>query len=449
MPLTLFTNALIVNEGKKYVGHLAIEGDVIKSVAPDSPPVQLMNEADEVIDLTGCYLFPGVIDDHVHFREPGLTHKADIASESRAAVAGGVTSFFDMPNVKPMTVDNVRLAEKKAIASRSSVANYAFYIGATDKNIDELLKCDYTGCPGVKLFLGSSTGNMLVDDKTELDRIFSEVPAIVAVHAEDENVIHNNLAYFRFKNDRNPYVSEHSLIRSREACIVATSGAIERAREHDTQLHVLHVTTAEEVAMFSPEPLDKKLITSEVCVHHLWFTEDDYERLGSRIKMNPSIKTAADREALRQGLREGRIDLVGTDHAPHLLSDKEGDGLTATSGAPMVQFSLPVMLEMADQGVFDVEMVVDRMCHKPAQLFGVVGRGYLRPGYSADIVVVRPGTPYTVTDDMVISKCGWTPLNGTTLHNRVERTYVNGNLVYKEGEIVDDKPGQELKFAIS
>lgn len=449
MPLTLFVNALIVNEGKKFVGHLAIEGDVIKSVAPESPPVQLMNEADEVIDLTGCYLLPGIIDDHVHFREPGLTHKADMASESRAAVAGGVTSFFDMPNVRPMTNDNVRLAEKKEIASRSSVANYTFYIGATDSNLDELLHCDYSACPGVKLFLGSSTGNMLVDDKTELDRIFSEVPAIIAVHAESENVIHNNLAYFRFKNDRNPKVSEHSIIRSREACITATAGAIERAREYDTQLHVLHVTTAEEVAMFSPEPIDKKMITSEVCVHHLWFTEDDYERLGSRIKMNPSIKSAADRDALRQGLREGRIDVVGTDHAPHLLSDKQGDGLTAASGAPMVQFSLPVMLEMVDQGIFDVEMVIDKMCHKPAQLFGIERRGYLRQGYQADIVVVRPDSPYTVTDDMVLSKCGWTPLHGTILHNKVVMTYVNGRLVYNRGEIVDETPGQELKFTIS
>lgn len=449
MPLTLFINALIVNEGQKYVGHLAVEGDVIKSVAPASPPVQLMNEADEIIDLTGCYLFPGVIDDHVHFREPGLTNKADIASESRAALAGGVTSFFDMPNVKPLTVDNVRLAEKRDIASRSSVANYAFYIGATDDNIEELLKCDYSRCPGVKLFLGSSTGNMLVDDKTELDRIFSEVPALISVHAEDENVIHNNLAYFRFKNDRNPEVHEHSIIRSREACVVATAGAIERAKEYDTQLHVLHVTTAEEVAMFSSEPLDRKMITSEVCVHHLWFTEDDYARLGSRIKMNPSVKTAADREALRQGLRDGRIDVVGTDHAPHLLSDKEGDGVTASSGAPMVQFSLPVMLEMVDQGVFDLELVVDKMCHKPAELFGVAGRGYLRPGYHADLVVVRPGSPYTVTDDMVISKCGWTPLHGTILHNKVEMTYVNGHLVYKQGEILGDSRGEELKFAIS
>lgn len=443
---TLLYNALVVNECRKAIGYVVIDGEFILAAGEGEPPVAIAEACREKIDLRGAMLLPGVIDDQVHFRDPGLTHKADLSTESRAAVAGGVTSYMDMPNTKPPTVTVEAVADKLRHASDVSLANYSFFIGATNDNIDQLLLCDYSRVPGVKLFLGSSTGNMLVDEEEALTRIFRDVPALVAIHSEDEATIRANRERYVAAHGEDLPVSYHPLIRSHEACMISTKRAITRAERYGTRLHVLHVSTAGEVAMFSDEPLSRKRITSEVCVHHLWYTDADYSTLGTRVKMNPAVKTAADRDALRRGLLDGRIDIVATDHAPHLLSEKEGNALTAASGAPMVQFSLPVMLELADRGVFTTELVVEKMCHAPAELYHIDRRGYIRAGYYADLAVVSPDTPYIVTDDMVLSRCGWTLLAGTTLHNRVIMTYVNGRRVYCHGKIDDTVRGMELRY---
>lgn len=443
---TLLYNALIVNEGKKAIGYVVIDGQFIVTVGEGMPPAAVAGECRDTVDLGGAMLLPGVIDDQVHFRDPGLTHKADLSTESRAAVAGGVTSYMDMPNTKPPTVTVEAVEQKLRHASEVSVTNYSFFIGATNDNAEQLLDCDYSRVPGVKLFLGSSTGNMLVDEEETLTRIFRDVPALIAIHSEDEATIRANRERYVSEMDEDVPVKYHPLIRSREACIISTRRAIERAERYGTRLHVLHVSTAEEVAMFSPKPLTEKRITSEVCVHHLWYTDADYDTLGTRVKMNPAVKSAADRDALREGLRDGRLDIVATDHAPHLLSEKEGNALTAASGAPMVQFSLPVMLELADRGVFTTELVVEKMCHAPAELYGIDRRGYIRPGYYGDLTVVSPDTPYTVTDGMVLSRCGWTPLDGTVLHNRVIKTYVNGRCVYDNGTVDEAARGMELRY---
>lgn len=443
---TIIYNALLINEGEKFKGYVVTDGPVIASVGRGDAPADLIAACREAVDARGSYLLPGVIDDQVHFRDPGLVHKGDIATESIAAVAGGVTSFMDMPNTKPPTVTQKALREKLQHASEVSAANYSFFIGATNDNMRELLECDYKITPGVKLFLGSSTGNMLVDEESTLDRIFSEVPAIIAVHSEDEATIRANRQRYESECGGSVPVEMHPLIRSREACVLSTRRAIERAERCNTRLHVLHVSTADEVAMFSDAPLPEKRITAEVCVHHLWFCDEDYARLGSRIKMNPAVKNRADRDALRQGLRDGRIDIVATDHAPHLPAEKEGDALTAASGAPMVQFSLPVMLELADMGVFTHQLVVDKMCHAPARLYDIMGRGFIREGYMADLVLVKPGEAYTVTDDMVLSRCGWTPLAGTTLHNRVTDTWVNGHRACRDCKVDDTVRGTELRY---
>ncbi|MBD5267543.1 MAG: dihydroorotase [Bacteroides sp.] len=438
-------NGIIINEKRSFRGYVAVDGDRITEVG-EGDPAEAMLDATRRIDAEGAYIIPGVIDDQVHFRDPGLTHKGDIFTESRAAAAGGVTSFMDMPNTKPPTVTVADAEWKLNHAAAQSAVNYSFFIGATNDNIDELLKCDYSRVPGVKLFLGSSTGNMLVDNETALNRIFSEVPAIIAIHSEDEATIKANRQRLTDELGEDIPVKFHPEIRSREACVISTRRAIDRAKKFGSRLHVLHVSTAEEVEMFSAEPLDKKLITSEVCAHHLWFSDADYETLGTRVKMNPAVKTDADRDALRKGLRDGRLDIVATDHAPHLLSEKEGNALTAASGAPMVQFSLPVMLELADRGVFTREMVIEKMCHAPADLYSIDRRGYLREGYYADIAIVKPDSPYKVTDDMALSRCGWTPLDGTTLHNRVIMTLVNGREVYSNGAVNPDVRGKELAY---
>lgn len=429
MTKLLVHNGTIVNDGRRFRGYVAAEGEFITAVGEGDAPAALLAGATDIIDADGGLILPGVIDDQVHFRDPGLTHKGDIATESRAAAAGGVTSFMDMPNTKPPTVTMEAVEAKLERAAAVSQTNYAFFIGATNDNLDQLLRADYTRVPGVKLFLGSSTGNMLVDREATLDRIFSEVPALIAIHSEDEATISANMARVRAERGDDLPVELHPQVRSREACVISTRRAIERARRFSTRLHVLHVSTADEVAMFEPDRPEDKRITSEVCVHHLWFSDDDYSRLGTRIKMNPAIKTDADREALRRGLVEGRIDIVATDHAPHLTEEKAGKGtdrLSAASGAPMVQWSLAVMLELADRGCWDYELVVEKMCHAPARLYGVDRRGYLRPGYYADIAVVATGTPYTVTDADAIGRCGWTPLDGTVLHHRVTACRVNG-----------------------
>lgn len=419
----LIHNALIVDgDNQPYRGWLRTDGALIATIGAGDVPESEREKVDEVVDAAGRYLMPGAIDCHVHFREPGLTRKATIATESRAAVAGGVTSYIDMPNTVPQTVTCELVEQKAAIAAEHSAANYAFMIGATAENLAELQKADFSKIAAVKVFMGSSTGNMLLDEDNALRRVFAEQPGRIVVHAEDQHIIEENLARFSpLKDPAN--MLWHTRIRSNEACVRATERAMELAVRYGARLHVAHVTTREEVALFDPSdsPLGKK-ITAEVSPHHLIHCSDDYARLGARIKMNPAVKSADDRRALREALAGGRIDIVATDHAPHLLSEKEGDVLHAVSGAPMVQFSLPAMMDL-----YAPEVVVHRMATAPADLFGISRRGRLRPGYFADMVLVEHlDVPHVVADADVLSLCGWTPMNGTPLHHGVVRTWVNG-----------------------
>lgn len=439
-------NARIVNLGREYTGYVAIDGEFIHAMGDGAAPEALLAASQEVIDAAGMLLIPGCIDDHVHFREPGLTHKADIASESRAAVAGGVTSYMDMPNTKPLTITAEALEEKFDIAARSSVANYSFFIGATNDNIDTLLSIDNKRVAGVKLFLGSSTGNMLVDESDVLHRLFRECRTLISVHSEDEAIIRERRAFYTGRFGEDLSVFYHPLIRSAEACYVCTERAVELARRYGTRLHVAHISTARELELFWAEPLLDKRITAEACVHHLWFTDNDYASLGTRIKCNPAIKTTADRNALRDAVNNGAIDLIATDHAPHLLSEKQGGALTAASGSPYVQFSLIMMLELVRQGVFSMVTVVEKMCHAPAMLYNIDRRGILRPGYYADIVLIDTNTRHTVTKEDVLSKCGWSPLEGTTFHSRVFKTFVNGKCIYSDGVVADNLASHPLKF---
>lgn len=442
---TAIVNALIVNEGRQYQGFVIVEGQFISAVVEGNPSQEILKGVNEIIDAKGMLLLPGAIDDQVHFRDPGLTHKADIDTESHAAIAGGVTSFMDMPNTKPPTVTIDDLKAKQKRAADVSIANYSFYIGATNDNLDTLLKVDYNEVPGVKIFLGSSTGNMLVDNEKTLDDIFSQVHALIAVHSEDEATIKANRERIVAEYNGDPAavpITRHSDIRSRQACAISTRRAIDRAHKTGARLHVLHVSTLDEVEMMNPgDDVEHKKITAEGCVHHLWFTDAEYERLGTRIKWNPSVKTAADRDALRKAVVDGRIDIVATDHAPHLLSEKEGGALTAASGGPMVQYSVVTMLEM-----FPPTLVVDKMCHKPARLFGVDRRGFIRNGYYADLTLVETKVDYEVTDAMTISKCGWTPLIGTHLHNRIITTWVNGHKAFDRGTFSEKSAAMPLKF---
>ena len=439
-------NARIVNLGREYTGYVAIDGEFIHAMGDGAAPEALLAASQKVIDAAGMLLIPGCIDDHVHFREPGLTHKADIASESRAAVAGGVTSYMDMPNTKPLTITAEALEEKFDIAARSSVANYSFFIGATNDNIDTLLSIDNKRVAGVKLFLGSSTGNMLVDESDVLHRLFRECRTLISVHSEDEAIICSRRAFYTGRFGEDLSVFYHPLIRSAEACYVCTERAVELARRYGTRLHVAHISTARELELFWAEPLLDKRITAEACVHHLWFTDNDYASLGTRIKCNPAIKTTADRNALRDAVNNGAIDLIATDHAPHLLSEKQGGALTAASGSPYVQFSLIMMLELVRQGVFSTVTVVEKMCHAPAMLYNIDRRGILRPGYYADIVLIDTNTRHTVTKEDVLSKCGWSPLEGTTFHSRVVKTFVNGKCIYSDGVVADNLASHPLKF---
>lgn len=445
---TLIHNAIIVNEGSRFHGYIIIENEYIKEIGRGEAPAHLLNSDIEIHDAENAYLLPGCIDDQVHFRDPGLTHKADMATESRAAVAGGVTSFMDMPNTIPQTITLEALNDKHRRAAEVSVANYSFYIGATNDNIDTLLACDYTKVPGVKLFLGASTGNMLVDNCESLNRIFAEVPALIAIHSEDEDIIRRNREAMLEKYGEDVPIEEHPNIRSAKACYKSSLKAVEMARKHGARLHILHISTADEMQLLSNKPLKEKKITAEVCAHHLWWTADDHASLGARIKWNPAIKTDKDRQALRDGLNNGLIDIVATDHAPHLLSEKQGGAIKATSGAPLVQYSLPMMLQLADEGIFTIEQVVDFMAHRVAQLFNIEKRGYIREGYYADLTIVKPNEQYTVKDEDVLSRCGWTPLAGTSLNNKVISTYVNGHRVYHNGAINDSTHGKALKFTI-
>ncbi len=440
-------NAHIINEGRSFEGAVLIEGDKIAAVYEGNGQNNMPDSQAEIIDAAGKWLLPGCIDDQVHFREPGLTYKADIYSESRAAVAGGVTSFMDMPNTKPQTTTLDNLEWKFNRAAQTSAANYSFFFGGTNDNMAEIRKLDKHRVPGLKLFLGSSTGNMLVDKKEALERIFGESDMLIAVHAEKEEIIKRNIAYYTRLYGEDLDISFHSKIRSEEACYASSSEAVELATRLGTRLHILHLSTAKETTLLENSlPVRQKKITGEVCVHHLWFHDGDYARLGNLIKWNPSIKTLADREALRAALNADRIDIVATDHAPHLLAEKQGSCLKAASGGPLVQHSLVLMLEMAKQGIFTYEKVVEKMAHTPADLFHVDRRGYIRPGYYADLVLVDPRKSWTVSKENILSKCGWSPFEGETFHHSVDTTFVNGKVVYRHGRIMEDAHGQELYF---
>ncbi|MBO9662467.1 dihydroorotase [Dokdonella sp.] len=439
----LIVNAELVNEGRRFHADVRVRNGRIDNIGGDL--TSLGNE--RVVDAGGRWLLPGMIDDQVHFREPGLTHKADIESESRACAAGGITSFMEMPNTKPPATNREALEAKYARAAEVSRVNYAFYLGATNDNLAEIRALDPRSAPGIKVFMGASTGNMLVDDPAVLDAIFRDAPTPIITHCEDTPIIAANeeAAKARWGEDIPP--EQHPLIRSREACMKSTQLAIGLAKKHGTRLHVLHISTAEECALFAPGPLAGKRITAETCVHFLHFSDADYARLGHRIKCNPAIKTAADREAITRALAEGRIDVLATDHAPHLASEKAEPYVRAPSGLPLVQYALQCALERVFDGALTLERAVEAVTHAPATLFDVRERGYLREGYHADLVLVDPRKPHTVTADEVLSKCGWSPFEGTTFRSSIAATFVNGQLVWNGSQVSDSVRGQRLEFA--
>ncbi len=439
----LIRDAELVNEGRRHHGDLRIRDGRIARIAP-----QLAAEpGEQVLEARGRWLLPGMIDDQVHFREPGLTHKADIEHESRACLAGGITSFMDMPNTRPPALDAERLEAKYARAAEVSRANYGFYMGASNDNLEHIKRLDPRSAPGVKVFMGASTGNMLVDDPATLDGIFAAARVPVITHCEDTPTIEANLAAARVRYGNAIPLEQHPLIRSREACIKSTRLAIDLARRHGTRLHVLHISTADELALFAPGPVTGKQITAETCAHFLHFCDADYARLGNRIKCNPAIKTAADRDAIVQALAEGRIDVLATDHAPHLDSEKAQDYEHAPSGLPLVQFALQIALERVFDGLLTLQRVVEATCHAPALRFDVAERGFLREGYWADLVLVDPLRPHTVTRAEVLSKCGWSPFEGETLRSSIAATFLNGQLAYDGTRVIDSMRGQRLAFA--
>lgn len=442
METFVIKEARIVNRGKILEADVQVTGDRIERIGPGlSVPGAVME-----IDGRGLYLLPGIIDDQVHFREPGMEHKATIYSESRAAVAGGVTSFMEMPNTKPPAVTQALLADKYAIGARDAWANYSFFMGAANDNLDEVLRTDPRTVCGIKAFMGSSTGNMLVDDPDTLERLFANSPTLIATHCEDEATIRRNfeLARERYGNAIPP--SAHPWIRSREACFLSSSMAVELARKHDTRLHILHITTREELALFTPGPVAGKRITSEACVHHLYFSDADYIPLGNQIKCNPAIKTAADRDAIFEAVLEGRIDIIATDHAPHTLQEKSQAYPEAPAGLPLVQHGLRMMLMHRKEGRIALEQIVEWMCHRPAQCFQVEGRGYVEEGGFADLVLLDADTESTVTRDDILYHCGWSPLEGTTLPGLVRGTWVNGIRVVRDGTVIGAPAGRRLTF---
>ena len=448
MKQLLIKNAQIINEGRTYTGSVLVKGDKIAAVYEGAVPPEAMGGG-QVIDATGKWLIPGAIDDQVHFREPGVTHKGDISSESRAAVAGGVTTFMDMPNTNPQTTTLAELEWKLNRGAETSAANYSFFFGGTNDNMDEIRKVDPTRIPGLKLFLGSSTGNMLVDNPATLETIFGEAGMLIAIHAEKEEVIKRNKAHYVALHGEELDITFHSKIRDEEACYESSAEAVALAKRLNTRLHILHLSTAKEMELLDNSlPLSEKQITGEVCVHHLWFTDADYATYGNRIKWNPSVKTLADREALIEAVNNNKIDIVATDHAPHLLSEKEGSCLKAASGGPLVQHSVVAMLGLAKQGRFTVEKVVEKMAHMPAELFKIDRRGYIRPGYYADLVLIDPEANWTVGKENILYKCGWSPFEGYTFHHKVLRTFVNGQQVYNNGVIDDSIRGMEVAYLV-
>ena len=442
MMRTLIKNGTIVNEGRSFLGDLVVDGEQIEEIYEGKAPRGIY---DQVIDASGCFVLPGVIDDHVHFREPGLTRKADIESESRAAAFGGVTSYFEMPNTNPQPTTLEALEDKFALGAQKSHVNYSFFFGATNDNVDLFDRLDVHRIPGIKLFMGSSTGNMLVDKYESLQQIFVKAKKMglpVMTHCEDTDIINRNMAAYQEKYGEDPDVKFHPEIRSVEACYESSSLAVKLAKESGAHLHIAHVTTARELEFFGKD----ENITGEAVIAHLYFSDEDYADKKAFIKCNPAIKTVNDRKALREALADGRISVVGTDHAPHEWKDKQGGCAKAASGMPMVQFSLVSMLELVDKGVLSIERMVEVMSHHPAKLFHVDKRGFLRPGYQADIVIVRPHTAWTVQKEIIQSKCGWSPMEGHEYQWQVEQTICNGHLIYNKGEFDEAYRGEELTF---
>lgn len=444
--IQLIRNATIVNEGRTFLGSVLIDGEHIKAVFEKNHPVELSESFTE-IDATGLLLLPGIIDDQVHFREPGLTHKGDLFTESRAAVAGGITSYMDMPNTRPQATTVEALEEKYTLAAEKSLANYSFLMGVTNDNIDELKKVDQRNVAGLKMFMGSSTGNMLVDNEVTLNRVFSELKMLIVTHCEDEGIIKKNIQHYKDLLGEEIPIEYHPLIRNAEACYKSSAYAVELATKYNSRLHVFHLSTEKEMSLFRSDiPLKEKRITAEVCVHHLWFSDADYAKYGNRIKWNPAIKAESDRQALIEAVNSNKIDVIATDHAPHLLSEKEGSCLKAASGGPMVQHALVAMLQMVKNGSFTLEKVVEKMCHAPSDMFRIEKRGYIRPGYFADLVLINPNASWTVNADNILYKCGWSPFEGTTFDYAVEKTWVNGQKVYDNGVFDESVRGKRLIF---
>ncbi len=442
MSKIVIKNGLIVNEGQQLTRDLLIEEGKISQVA------QTIEVADaEEIDAKGLLVLPGIIDDQVHFREPGLTHKASIATESKAAIAGGVTSFLEMPNTKPQTTTHEALDNKLAIAAQHSWANYGFYFGATNENLKALRTLDTRKACGIKVFMGSSTGNMLVDDEKTLAAIFSESPLLIATHCEDEETIKANTQYYREKHGDSIPFHFHPIIRSHEACYLSTQKAVSLAQKYNTRLHILHLSTADELSLFTPgQDISNKKITAEVCVHHLWFDDKDYNKKGAFIKWNPAVKSARDKEALREGLKAHHLDIIATDHAPHLLSEKQNSYFKAPSGGPLVQHSLLAMLELWKKGIFTLELLVEKMCHNPAKLFDIHKRGFIREGYHADLVLVNPNKKYVVDENPIHYKCEWTPFSGETFSSHIETTIVNGEIAYHKGKFASVSYAKAIEY---
>jgi dihydroorotase len=445
MSSILIKNATVINEGRSFRSDLLIKDELISAIG--NADQMIIPAGTKITDASGLYLIPGVIDDQVHFREPGLTHKGDIYHESMAAVAGGITSFMDMPNTNPQTITIDLLNEKYLIGSENSLTNYSFYIGATNTNLDEVMKADPSEVCGIKLFMGSSTGNMLVDNETALKALFSKAILPITAHCEDEPIIRKNSQTYREKYGEDVPVRMHPLIRSREACFRSSSHAVNLAKEFNARLHILHLSTADEMKLFSNElPLTQKRITGEVCVHHLWFDESSYDDLGNLIKWNPAIKTRFDRDALINGVNNNLIDIIATDHAPHTLTEKGNSYFKAPSGGPLVQHALIIMFELWHRKLFNLEKIVEMMCHNPAILFNIRDRGFIREGYKADLCLVDPEKPWTVSKDNILYKCGWSPFEGETFRSKVVKTIVNGTIVYDEGKIDENFRGQRLLF---
>ncbi|WP_299064242.1 dihydroorotase [uncultured Polaribacter sp.] len=440
---TLIKNATIVNENKTFKGDVLIENEIIKEISAKIKAP----ENTTVINADGNYLIPGFIDDQVHFREPGLTHKANIATESRAAVAGGITTFIEMPNTVPQATTQELLEDKFKIAANDSYANYSFMFGGTNDNLDELLKTDPKQVAGIKLFLGSSTGNMLVDNEAVLEKIFSSTKMIISVHCEDEATIRKNTQEYKDKYGDDIPVKYHPIIRSEEACYLSSSKAIELAKKTGARLHIFHLSTAKETELFRNDiPLEEKQITAEVCIHHLWFSDKDYEEKGTHIKWNPAVKTENDRQGLWKALLDDRIDVLATDHAPHTIEEKDNVYTKAPSGGPLVQHAVTAILEKVKEGIISIEKAVEKMSHNPAKLFQIEKRGFIKEGFYADLVLIDANKPQTVSKENILYKCGWSPFEGTTFSSTITHTFVNGNLMYNEGVFNDTIKGKRITF---